>query len=277
MNHCWAYKQRIRAEREAAEQQQRIEVASRETLEETARDYQQFQLLLASLETDLKRLSQHPKGEPRNDIKRAELLPRYMPYVTEYLESGEAFNNPVLVNVVIWLFDTGQIDQAIKLGFQAAGQKQAMPERFNRGIHTFIADAVLEWSTLQKARGYAVEPYFSRVFQRLLDDEWPVPDVVKSKYHKQAGDLALETGQLQQALVLFVRATELDPRGAQCKTRIKNIREKLERARPAADSRPDDSTTATGTPAGGEPIDDPVTPESRGAPVLLHADGEFKL
>ena len=103
------HRQKSSAKRKAVKEQQRIETAARETLQETAKDYQQFQLLLASLDSDLKRLSNFPTGEPRDSIKRDELIPRYLPYVTEYREQGEVFKNPVLVQLVIWLFDAGKI------------------------------------------------------------------------------------------------------------------------------------------------------------------------
>ena len=256
------------AQRKVMQEQQRIEAAARETLQETAKDYQQFQLLLASLESDLKRLSSFPTGEPRDSIKRDELIPRYLPYVTEYRDQGEVFKNAVLVQLVIWLFDTGQIHQAIEWALFAIEQKQPMPERFNRGLQTFVADCVLDWCKMQRARGDGIEPYFSKVFQRLMEDHWPVPAAVQAKYHKQAGDLTMEAGQLQQALNFYVRAMELDPRRAKCITRINKIREKLNRVGSAADSG-NVSPPAAGTLAGGVLAESQKTPESQGEPALI--------
>ncbi|AMO56564.1 phage terminase small subunit [Endozoicomonas montiporae] len=273
MNYGWDFKQRMQQKKKAAKEQQRIEAAARETLQVTAKDYQQFQLLLASLESDLKRLSAHPTGEPRDTIKRDELIPRYLPYVTEYREQGEVFKNPVLVQLVIWFFDTGQIHQAIDWALLAIEQKQPMPERFNRSLQTFVADCVLDWSKMQKARGDGIEPYFSQVFQRLMDDHWPVPAAVQAKYHKQAGDLTMEAGQLQQALNFYVRAMELDPRRAKCITRINEIRKKLDRAESAVSSG-DVSPPAVGTLAGGAQAESLETPESQGEPTLIDA-GSF--
>ncbi len=135
------HRQKSNAVRQATEQQQRIEAAARETLQETISS---FSYWLASLESDIKRLSQFPTGEPRNKINRDELIPRYLPYVTEYREQGEVFKNPVLVQLVIWLFDTGQIHPAVEWALFPVKKKQPMPERFNRSIQTFTADCVLE-------------------------------------------------------------------------------------------------------------------------------------
>ncbi len=118
-----------------------------------------------------------------------------------------------------------------------------------------------------ESQGDGIEPYCSNVFKCLMDDQWPVPDAVRSKYQKQAGDLTMEAGQLQQALNFYVRAMELDPRRAKCITRIEAMRKKLNRAESAVSSGND--SPAAGTLAGDVVTDDQTASESQGEPALI--------
>jgi hypothetical protein len=102
----------------------------------------------AALDQDLERLSAM-KGAlaGRQLLKRDELLPKYQDYIQRYIESGLNFPNRILVQVMIWLFDTAQFDDALELADFAIEQGQQMPERFKRrDIQTFVADTVIDWA-----------------------------------------------------------------------------------------------------------------------------------
>ena len=223
------HQQKILQQQAAEQAEQRIQDASQETISATATEYDQFQLLLDSLDKDVSRL--HGLGlDEKNRIREEELIPKYLPYCRSYRDQKEAYKNPVLVQVLIWLFDIGEINAGLKWAYFAIEQKQPLPERFKRkDLTTFVADAVLEWCEQQENKRHSIEPYFSEVFQRLIDQNWPMPDAVRSKYHKKAGDLARDQGQLQQALEYYIRAVELDQKGAKCKTRIDQTRKALEK------------------------------------------------
>ena len=70
----------------------------------------------AALDQDLERLSAM-KGAlaGRQLLKRDELLPKYQEYVQRYCESGLNFPNRVAVQVMVWLFDTAQFEDALEL------------------------------------------------------------------------------------------------------------------------------------------------------------------
>lgn len=233
------YQKQVQAKRKAEADAKRIQEASQETITATATEYDQFQLLLDSLDKDVARL--HGLGiEEKNRIRSEELIPKYLPYCKEYMlkvEDGEQpYKNPVLVQVVIWLFDIGEIHAALQWAYFAIEQKQPLPERFKRkDLNTFVADAVLEWCEQQENSGGSIEPYFSQVFQRLIDDNWPMPDALRSKYFKKAGDLARDKGESQQALEHYNRAVKLDPKGAKCKTRIAGVKKELEKQNESED------------------------------------------
>lgn len=227
------HQQKVLEQLQAEEDRKKIAAASAETVSATATEYNEFQLLLDSLEQDINRLQGLPVEE-KNQLRKDELIPKYRPYCREYLEKGEIYKNLVMVQLLIWLFDVEEIHEALFWAYEAIEQQQAMPERFKRDLTTFVADQVLEWAELQQQRGGSVEPYFSEVFQRLTEQQWPMPDVLRAKYFVKAGDLALEAGKLQQALDCFLRALELDSK-VQRKTKIKTIRKALAKQEQASE------------------------------------------
>ena len=227
------HQQKVLAKRQAEEDRKKIAQASADTVSATATEYNEFQLLLDSLEQDVERL--HGLSvDDKNQIRRDELIPKYRPYCRDYLKKEEVYKNPVMVQLLIWLFDVEDIHEGLFWAYAAIEQQQPMPERFKRDLTTFVADKVLEWAELQQQRGGSLEPYFSDVFQRLTEQKWPMPDVVRAKYFVKAGDLALEAGKLQQALDCFLRALELDSK-VQRKTKIKKIRSELAKQKQASE------------------------------------------
>ncbi|MQU29689.1 terminase, partial [Pseudomonas helleri] len=69
----------------------------------------------AALDQDLERLSAIKGLAGRQSLKRDELLPKYQDYVQRYCESGLNFHNRVLVQVMVWLFDTEQFEDGLEL------------------------------------------------------------------------------------------------------------------------------------------------------------------
>lgn len=101
----------------------------------------------AALDQDLERLSAIKGLAGRQALKREELLPKYQDFIQRYMESGLVMPNRVLVQVMVWLFDTEQFEDGLELADFAIEQGQQMPERFKRrDIQTFVADAVIDWA-----------------------------------------------------------------------------------------------------------------------------------
>lgn len=200
-----------------------------DSIRQAADDYDQFQLLVNSMEVDLRRLSGLSHSE-RDKLKAADLIPKYQPIALDYLESGDSYRNPVLVEVIIMMMDIGDIPAALELALPAVEQKQPMPRRFKKtNLPTFIADNVIAWSNAQLARDKKIEPCFSNTFEAMMDDGWKVPREVVAKFHKIAAEVAMKDGQLEQALEHFIRASEIDPSGAKCATKIAQLKKKLGR------------------------------------------------
>ena len=199
-----------------------------ETIRQTAEDYDNYQLLVNSLETDLKKLS-GLSPDDKNKQKQEFLIPKYISAVQKYIGDGESYRNPVFVEVIIMLLDTGQVPEAMEFIHCAMEQKQPMPERFKKSnLPTFIADSVLSWANIQIARDKPHDPEFSETFDAMVNDGWKVPRELVAKYHKLAGDVDMSKGELKSALEHFIRATEIDPVGAKCTTKINQLKKKLD-------------------------------------------------
>ena len=198
-----------------------------DTIRQTAEDYDNFQLLLTSLETDLKRLSGLAPGD-KDKLKESELIPKYLPACDEYLCQGLSYRNLVLTEVIIMLLDVGRIPDAMDLVWTAMEQKQPMPQRFKKAnLPTFVAEKVYDWTNIQLAKDKDFEPEFTKTFETMEDDGWKVPREMIARFHKLSGDISEKNDDVQTALDHFIRAMEIDPNGAQCKTRIDKIKKKM--------------------------------------------------
>ncbi|CAH0127700.1 MULTISPECIES: phage terminase small subunit [Pseudomonas] len=182
----------------------------------------------AALDQDLERISAINGLAGRQALKREELLPKYQEYVQRYCESGLNFPNRVAVQVMVWLFDTAQFEDALELADFLMEQGQQMPERFKRrDIQTFVADAVCEWAYAEYNASRSPEPYLSDLLPR-VDGEWKLTEQIPSKYHKLIGMRAMEAEQWDTALKHLERSTELYAQAGN-NTRIKQVRRALEK------------------------------------------------
>lgn len=180
----------------------------------------------AALDQDLARLSDLKNLASKQSLKREELLPKYQEYVRRYCESGLNFPNRVAVQVMVWLFDTAQFDDALELADFLMEQSQPMPERFRRrDLQTFVADAVCEWAYAEYKANRSPEPYLSDLLP-LVDGKWQLTEQIPSKYHKLIGMRAMEAGQFEVALKHLERSTELYAQAGN-DTRIEKVRKAL--------------------------------------------------
>ena len=197
-----------------------------EALSSPANAKKHLLLMEASLDQDLERLSALKNLASKQALKREELLPKYQDFIQRYMESGLVMPNRVLVQVMIWLFDTEQFEDGLELADFAIGQGQEMPERFKRrDVQTFVADAVIEWAYTEYNAQRSPEPYLSDLLPR-VDGEWELTEQIPSKYHKLIGMRAMEAEQWETALKHLERSTELYSKAGN-ETRIQKCRKAL--------------------------------------------------
>ncbi|WP_448645594.1 phage terminase small subunit [Pseudomonas mohnii] len=190
----------------------------------------------AALDMDLQRLSDLKNLASKQSLKREELLPKYQDYVQRYCESGLNFPNRVVVQVMVWLFDTAQFDDALELAEFLIEQGQQMPERFKRrDIQTFVADAVIEWAYAEYNATRSPEPYLSDLLPR-VDGEWDLTEQIPSKYHKLIGMRAQDAQEWETAIKHLERSTLLYAKAGN-ETRLEKCRKALAKQQAALASQ----------------------------------------
>jgi hypothetical protein len=203
-----------------------------EALSSPANAKKHLLLMEASLDQDLQRLSDIKGLAGRQALKREELLPKYQDFIQRYMDSGLVMPNRVLVQVMVWLFDTEQFEDGLALADFAIGQEQEMPERFKRrDVQTFVADAVIDWAYAEYNAQRSPEPYLSDLLPR-VDGEWELTEQIPSKYHKLIGMRAMEAEQWETALQHLERSTELYAKAGN-ETRIAKCRKAIAKQTPA--------------------------------------------
>lgn len=197
-----------------------------EALSSPANAKKHLLLMEASLDQDLQRLSDIKGLAGRQALKREELLPKYQDFIQRYMDSGLVMPNRVLVQVMVWLFDTEQFEDGLALADFAIGQGQEMPERFKRrDVQTFVADAVIDWAYAEYNAQRSPEPYLSDLLPR-VDGEWELTEQIPSKYHKLIGMRAMEADEWETALQHLERSTELYAKAGN-ETRIAKCRKAI--------------------------------------------------
>ena len=127
-----------------------------------------LKLMVAAMAQDLERISAIDNHGLRRQLKHDELLPKYLDYVQLYRDSGLNFPNSVVMQVLVWLFDTEQFDAGLDLANFAMEQDQQLPERFKRNVPTFVADRLTQKQLFDRL-SLATAPW-----QLLADkSEWP--------------------------------------------------------------------------------------------------------
>lgn len=210
MSLALAHKRRVLAEGPvAARAGAEVSVYTPDTaLSSPANGQKHLKLMEASLAQDLERISAINSREVRQQLKRDELLPKYLDYVQDYRKSGLNFPNAVVMQVLVWLFDTEQFEAGLDLADFAMTQGQQMPERFERDVPTFVADAVIDWAEAEYKAKRSPEPYLSNLLP-LVDGEWQLFERIPARYHKVLGILAMERRDWPGAIKHLERATQL--------------------------------------------------------------------
>ncbi|EJI7100458.1 TPA: terminase [Salmonella enterica] len=189
---------------------------------------------LAALDIDIKKLRSLTRMADRIDMKRDELLPRWEPVAREYVESGKAYPNPILVYCIIWLIDVKRFDTALAWADLAIEQGQEMPPNIKSKIPAFIAANIYDWAEMEAEAGHTVEPYFQQVFDRVAH-HWRLNERIASKYYRFAALWLLrdddgkprassitDVALLEKADRLLAKASELHP-----KIQVKTMRQRI--------------------------------------------------
>jgi hypothetical protein len=167
-----------------------------------------YELMLAKLHTDRRRLKGIQSIERKVDVKR-EVLPDYAEYVTGVLAGGRGAPDEVLITVMVWRIDVGDFPGALAIAAYALEHGMKMPDQYDRTLATVLAEEVAD----RALDALKVDQVFDS--QLLLDvaqltHQHDMHDQVRAKLYKAIGyslqqDPATALPYLERALQLFDR------------------------------------------------------------------------
>lgn len=197
-----------------------IETAQRENNPlRHATAYEQMLVKLAADQRTLKAIF----GKELKATKKRELLPFYLPWVSGVLEQGKGAQDDIVMTVMLWRLDVGDISGAMDIARYAFKYGLTMPGKHRRPPQYMFTEEV----ALAAMRAHAAgEPV---VISLLLDTlaltaAADMPDEVRAKLHKITGQVLRDNKQPADALAHLKRAMQLD-----CQAGVKKDIERLER------------------------------------------------
>lgn len=187
--------------------------------------------LTTALAEDLKRLSALQSVERKAELKRDELIPKYAPYVQRLQAEGQ--QHELQGWYLVWLFDTGAMEEGLEFGFWSLAHGVRLPERFRRSVATYLADAMADWAEPLVERGDSVAPYLAQLTHAAdgMCSQWDIPDELTARLLRIYAASLGNAGNWAQAVDMYEMALEL---GAKVKTALDKARR--EAAKPAPDS-----------------------------------------
>ena len=141
---------------------------------------------------------------------KAAMLPAYCEWLTGVVEKGRAAAGDTLTpTLLVWLIDAGELDEAMPLARLAVATGMASGDEYSRTLPEIIVEESADAIT----KGADISP---ENLQTLI--EWAsgkasdgmhavnLPDPVRAKLLKAAGETAEKQGDADQALALYIAA-----------------------------------------------------------------------
>lgn len=184
-----------------------------------------FELMQAALFEDYRLLKSTQSMERKAEIKR-EILPKYADYITGVLEAGQGAQDDVLMRVMLWRIDAGDLAGAIAIAKYAIKHALTPPDQFERGTAAIIAEEVADQALkqLDEKDADTTALLVHLIDVELLTRDADMHDQIRAKLHKALGYTCRATGQLEDAQPHLERALALNDRIG-----VKKDLERLER------------------------------------------------
>lgn len=181
-----------------------------------------YELQLMQLAEHRRTLKGIQSIERKIDAKRT-MLAVYKPWVDGLLAANHGSQDDVLVTVMLWHLDTGDLEGAYPMADYVIRHGLTTPDRYERAAATMIAEEVADTAIkLQEAGSGPSLALLNSYMSRLANCD--IFDQVRAKLHKAVGRAALADGLKQQAAEHYRRAIALHD-----KVGIKKELEVLER------------------------------------------------
>lgn len=181
-----------------------------------------YELQLMQLAEHRRTLKGIQSIERKIEAKRP-MLAVYQPWIDGVLAADRGGQDDVLVTVMLWHLDTGDLEGAFPMADYVIRHGLSTPDRYERTAATMIAEEVADTAIKQQEAGNGPSLDLLGNYMAMLAD-CDIFDQVRAKLHKAAGRAALAEGLKQQAAEHYRRAIELHD-----KVGIKKELEVLER------------------------------------------------
>jgi len=187
-----------------------------------ARAQNHYELMLMQLAEHRRRLKQIQSIARKIDVKRT-LLPEYDAYVSGVLKGDSGRQDDVLMTVLVWRIDAGDIAGALAIADYAIRHNLQTPDRYERSTACLIAEEVADTALKLIDTDSAVP---ANLIDRTIDitAASDMFDQVRAKLLKVSGLTLIKAGNLTGAVEQLRQALELDD-----KCGVKKIIEQTER------------------------------------------------
>lgn len=224
---------------------QRVLAAMRGEKDEVldARAETQYELMLMQLAEHRRRLKQIQSIERKIEVKR-QFLPEYEPYVQGVLQGNSGRQDDVLMTILVWYIDAGEIGKALPLAEYALQHELQTPDRYERSTACLVAEEIADTALKLMDSESAVSA--DLIGQAIsITEEHDMFDQVRARLLKAYGMSLTKAGNQPAAIEPLKRALELDERSG-----VKKLIEQTEREIKKNSVTPD------------EPATEPEQPES---------------
>ncbi len=184
-----------------------------------------YDLHLAQLSQHKRQLKTVESHTEKAKLK-AKLLPEYDNYINGILAADKGGQDNVLINMLVWNIDAGNVEQSFKLANYAIKHKLVMPEGFKSSVAGFFVEASCELLLKDAVLIAEKSDFIKNLFEQFKDAD--MYDQVKAKLYRLLGE-SLEKSTPEDALLQFKTALIFDD-NVGVKGRIKVLEKQLEMA-----------------------------------------------
>ncbi|EKY4830010.1 terminase [Escherichia coli] len=210
-----------------------------------------YEQMLVKLAEDRRTLKNIRSNERKAEKKR-ELLPFYAPWVAGVLADGRGAQDDIVMTVMLWRLDAGDIAGALEIAPYAL--KYGLTSDHRRTTPYMLVEEVALAVLRLRDAGEPVDLALLLTTLSLTDGA-DVPDMVRARLHKVTGLTLRDAGQDAEALAQFQRAMQLD--------RNAGVRKEIERLERALKPKPEAAPRKTTKPRTRKPATKPAAKRGR--------------
>lgn len=169
-----------------------------------------YELHKAAIIEDTRRLADVQSIERKIEVKR-DLLPAYESYVQGVLEGGKGQQDDVLMTLMVWYLDVGELKTAMDIAEYAVHHGLETPDRYQRSTAALVSEEVADFALKLEDDAENREEVLEQLQRALaMFAEADMHDQIKAKLFKAEGYLLRATGNQATALASLERALKLN-------------------------------------------------------------------